>query len=69
MAPLTSSGQVPTPVLSGNRPGHAEKSGRAPVNHQENTMNDQIDTLESYCPDSRVHAMINNPETEGIDEG
>jgi hypothetical protein len=32
-------------------------------------MDDQTDYLESYCPDSRVHAMINNPETEGIDEG
>jgi len=32
-------------------------------------MNDPIDILESYCLDSRVHAMINNPETEGIDEG
>jgi hypothetical protein len=25
--------------------------------------------LESYCTDSRVHALINNPVTEGIDEG
>jgi hypothetical protein len=25
--------------------------------------------LESYCTDSRVHALINNPTTEGIDEG
>ena len=25
--------------------------------------------LESYCTDSRVHALINNPITEGIDEG
>lgn len=25
--------------------------------------------LHSYCPDSRVHALINNPTTEGIDEG
>jgi len=66
---LTSPGQVPFSLVPGNRPGHAKKSGRAPVNHQENTMNDPIDILESYCPDSRVHAMINNPETEGIDEG
>jgi hypothetical protein len=27
------------------------------------------DILESYCTDSRVHALINNPVTEGIDEG
>ncbi len=25
--------------------------------------------LESYCTDSRVHALIDNPVTEGIDEG
>jgi hypothetical protein len=25
--------------------------------------------LESYCTDSRVHALINDPTTEGIDEG
>jgi hypothetical protein len=25
--------------------------------------------LESYCADSRVHTLINNPITEGIDEG
>ena len=25
--------------------------------------------LESYCADSRVHALINDPTTEGIDEG
>ena len=25
--------------------------------------------LESYCTDSRVHALINDPITEGIDEG
>lgn len=25
--------------------------------------------LESYCTDSRVHALIDNPTTEGIDEG
>ncbi len=30
-------------------------------------MTDEI--LESYCLDSRVHALINNPITEGIDEG
>jgi hypothetical protein len=24
---------------------------------------------DSYCPDSRVHAIIDNPTTEGIDEG
>ena len=31
----------------------------------------QIDdtVLDSYCLDSRVHALINNPITEGIDEG
>jgi hypothetical protein len=27
------------------------------------------DILDSYCTDSRVHAIINNPITEGIDEG
>ncbi len=27
------------------------------------------DILESYCLDSRVHAIINNPHAEGIDEG
>jgi len=29
----------------------------------------QVEVLESYCPDSRVHAIIHNPVTEGIDEG
>ena len=29
----------------------------------------QVEVLESYCTDSRVHAIINNPTTEGIDEG
>lgn len=28
-----------------------------------------VEVLCSYCLDSRVHAMINNPTTEGIDEG
>lgn len=28
-----------------------------------------IEVLESYCPGSRVHAIIDNPSTEGIDEG
>jgi hypothetical protein len=32
-----------------------------------NPVADEI--LESYCTDSRVHALINNPVTEGIDEG
>jgi hypothetical protein len=32
-------------------------------------MSDQTEVLESYCPGSRVHAIINNPSTEGIDEG
>lgn len=32
-------------------------------------MNDQIEILESYCTDSRVHAIIHNPCSEGIDEG
>jgi hypothetical protein len=27
------------------------------------------DILESYVPGSRVHALIHNPTTEGIDEG
>ena len=29
----------------------------------------QIEILESCVPDSRLHAIINNPVTEGIDEG
>lgn len=35
------------------------------------TMSQDTDTevLESYCLDSRVHAIINNPTEEGIDEG
>lgn len=28
-----------------------------------------VEILESYVPDSRLHSIINNPETEGIDEG
>lgn len=32
-------------------------------------MSEQVEILESYCPGSRVHALINNPVTEGIDEG
>jgi hypothetical protein len=32
-------------------------------------MSDQTEILESYCPGSRVHALIDNPITEGIDEG
>ncbi len=28
-----------------------------------------VEVLCSYCPDSRVHILINNPVTEGIDEG
>ena len=32
-----------------------------------NPIADEI--LESYCTDSRVHALINDPITEGIDEG
>jgi len=37
----------------------------------ETTMASQVtdEILESYCTDSRVHALINNPVTEGIDEG
>jgi hypothetical protein len=31
------------------------------------TIADEI--LESYCTESRVHALINDPTTEGIDEG
>jgi len=27
------------------------------------------DVLESWVPGSRVHALIHNPTTEGIDEG
>jgi hypothetical protein len=29
----------------------------------------QFEVLESYVPDSRLHAIINNPHDEGIDEG
>jgi hypothetical protein len=32
-------------------------------------MTDEVEILESYCPGSRVHALINNPVDEGIDEG
>ncbi|CRI67332.1 hypothetical protein THIOKS1550024 [Thiocapsa sp. KS1] len=28
-----------------------------------------IEVLESFCLDSRVHAIIHNPQAEGIDEG
>lgn len=28
-----------------------------------------IEILESYVPDSRLHQIINNPDTEGITEG
>jgi hypothetical protein len=28
-----------------------------------------VEILESYVPDSRLHQIINNPYTEGIDEG
>lgn len=28
-----------------------------------------VEILESYVPDSRLHEIINNPYTEGIDEG
>mgnify|MGYP001381087699 CR=1 FL=1 len=37
----------------------------------ESAMANQVadEILESYCTDSRVHAMIHNPVTEGIDEG
>jgi hypothetical protein len=28
-----------------------------------------VEILESYVPGSRVHQIINNPVTEGIDEG
>lgn len=29
----------------------------------------QFEVLESYVPESRLHAIINNPHDEGIDEG
>lgn len=32
-------------------------------------MSEHIEILDSYCPGSRVHALIHNPSTEGIDEG
>lgn len=28
-----------------------------------------VEILESFVPDSRLHQVINNPVTEGIDEG
>ena len=28
-----------------------------------------VEILESYVPGSRLHQIINNPVTEGIDEG
>ena len=28
-----------------------------------------VEILESYVPDSRLHQIISNPVTEGIDEG
>ena len=28
-----------------------------------------IEILDSYQPGSRVHALINNPNAEGVDEG
>lgn len=33
------------------------------------THDNSVETLESYCPNSRVHALIHNPTAEGIDEG
>ena len=30
---------------------------------------EQFEVLESYVPGSRLHAIINNPHDEGIDEG
>ncbi len=30
---------------------------------------EQFEFLESYVPGSRLHAIINNPNDEGIDEG
>ena len=41
------------------------------MSHLESSMPTPIadEILESYCTDSRVHALINNPITEGIDEG
>ena len=33
------------------------------------TTENNVEILESYCPGSRVHAIIHNPTTEGIDEG
>lgn len=30
---------------------------------------EHFEMLESYVPDSRLHAIISNPITEGIDEG
>ena len=38
-----------------------------PESPMANPIADEI--LESYCTDSRVHALINDPTTEGIDEG
>lgn len=30
---------------------------------------EEFELLESYVPGSRLHAIINNPNDEGIDEG
>jgi hypothetical protein len=32
-------------------------------------MNEETEILESYRPGSRLHAFINNPVTECMDEG
>jgi hypothetical protein len=32
-------------------------------------MNEETESLESYCPGGRAHALIRDPATEGIDEG
>jgi len=39
------------------------------VQQQLGELPQQFEVLESYVPQSRLHAIINNPHDEGIDEG
>ena len=55
---------LPTETLSLCQP---TPERHTPENPMPNQVADEI--LESYCTDSRVHALINDPTTEGIDEG
>jgi hypothetical protein len=59
---LTTVGRLPVFDRSGVPAGH-------PKTTTETIMSATVEILESYCPGSRVHAMIHNPYAEGIDEG